>query len=186
MVNVRNKYYILLVVAISLLLLPPALTEDPSTKVSLTMDFNINGIANDNAEVDGNSIGVYYPGDIDNYYVCLEDNAYSSVFGIASSEIDYIQLSKPANYSIKISQNYTGNSFIIPVTIGSCNFIKSNMPSIKSSQFLGDYASFIARPVDMTYLILNYSVDIIGDFSQRGSFILTMRNNNSQLIMGLR
>ena len=181
----KNKHYALMLVIASsvLLLLPLAVTQPSSDTVTFMLDFNINGIENDIAEVDGNGVGIYYPGDIENPYVCLADD--TATFGIASSEINYISLSKPDNYTMQLSQNYTGNKFILPITRGGCNIIRNKMSAIASNQFLVPYASFIARR-SVTYLILNYSLDIVGDFSKKNDFILTLEKNNSQIIVRSR
>ncbi|MCX6818945.1 MAG: hypothetical protein NT129_03000 [Candidatus Aenigmarchaeota archaeon] len=179
----KNKE-ILLIISLSLFLLVPVVLMQPSShKVTMMLDFNINGIETDRAEVDGNGIGLYYQDNIENYYVCLEDTASSAVFGIASSgSLNYINLSKPGNYTMQLSQN-SGSKFILPVTKGSCNAIKNKMPGIASQQFFIPYASFIKRPNNVTYIVLNYSIDIVGAFSKRSDFILIMEKNNSQIIM---
>jgi len=182
----KDKNKLIIAVILLALLLPLAATQEPQRKVTLMLDFNINGIENDRAEVDGNGIGFYYPASIENYYVCLEDTNSLAAFGIASSgSLNYINLSKPGNYTMQLSQN-SGSKFILPVTRGSCNAIKNQMPGIASQQFFIPYASFIKRPNIVTYLVLNYSIDIVGAFSKRSDFILTMEKNNSQIIMGGR
>jgi hypothetical protein len=178
----RNKIIMLIIVISILLLLPVALMQPSSRKVTFMLDFNINGIENDYAEVDGYGVGLYYPEDIKNNYACLADS--SATFGIASSEMNYINLSKPGNYTMQLSRNYEGNKFILPVTKGGCDAIKNKMPSLASPQ--PAYASFVQRPNNVTYLVLIYSIDIIGDFSKKNDFILTMEKNNSQIILGSR
>lgn len=158
-----------------------AMTQ-PSRKVSFMLEFNINGIEYDSAEVDGNGEGIYYTDDIENHYACIEDAA--TAFGIAGSSADYINLSKPGNYSMKISQVYEGNRFIIPITT-KCDIISNGMPSVRSGLFDSPFSGFIARQNDFTHIILNYS-DVTGECSESGLFVLTMEKNNSQIIMEAR
>lgn len=176
----KNRYFLLPLV-LAFLAMPLAFTQP--VNVSFMLEFNIKGIENDFAEVDGNSVGTYYPADIENYYACIEDS--SAAFGIASgNSLDYLSLSKPGNYSIKLSQAYSGNKFIIPVTAGGCSAISNKMPAVDG--LAEKYASFIPRSTDITYIILEYSIDLVGDFYRSGPFILTMEKNNSQLIVGSR
>ena len=171
----RNKIVLIVVFAL-MILLPMAMTQ-PSRKVSFMLEFNINGIEYDSAEVDGNGEGIYYTDDIENHYACIEDTA--TAFGIAGRSADYINLSRPGNYSIKFSQEYEGNKFIIPLTT-SCETIRKGMLSVRSGVFDSPFAGFIARQNDFTHIILNYS-DVTGEFSKSGLFILTMEKNNSQI-----
>ena len=88
-------------------------------RVTFLLDFSINGTSEDTAYVDNRtSPGVYKPKDITNFFTCVEDTSMSGrpVFGIihAGSKLKYIRLDQGSSFVLRLSQEQSGNKFIIP------------------------------------------------------------------------
>ena len=153
------------------------------------MEFNISGSSNDQAEVDQQGVGIYYTNQIDNYYTCLEDPSltYTPTFGImfSGTELNYIQLSSGDSYAMRVSQYEPGNRFIIPITMTGCESILNKSEIVKSFGYLTQpFVSFIETldyPIQME---LSYpEIDIVGDFSKSGNFIISLEKNETQIII---
>ncbi len=158
-------------------------------EVSFSMEFNISGSSNDEAEIDSLGVGTYDSTDIDYYYACLKDESLSDTptFGLVFSgnELNYMQLSSGDSYEMKVNQYNEGNRFIIPVTTGGCGVIRNKMPIIKDRGLLTQpFVSSDEAGMHPAELTLSYpDVDIVGDFSKSGQFVLIFEKAEDQIIV---
>ncbi|MFH0832703.1 MAG: hypothetical protein V1900_03230, partial [Candidatus Aenigmatarchaeota archaeon] len=159
-------------------------TASCMNSIGLMFEFNISGNSNDAAEVDRNGAGYYAGAALDNYYVCMNDSSLTDVptFGIvfAGNTFDYINLTTGNSYKMKLSQKQPGNKFIIPVIKGGCNNIREKMPNVKTYGTSKPFSSFIAQAEYPIEVALTYDdIDIVGDFSKSGRFMLTFERNET-------
>lgn len=160
--------------------------------IAFTLEMNINGSASDTAEVDSLGNGVYTASNISNYYGCIQDSSISQTpaFGIVFSggTFDYINLSSNTtegnSFRIKMSQNLTGNKFIIPVTKTGCSVIKSKFETIRTLGYLPSaFVSFATTKNPLEVSISFPGIDLVGDFSKTGAFkILLEKNETDQVV----
>lgn len=160
--------------------------------VAFSLEMNINGPAGDTAEVDGRGVGVYTTSNISNYYGCIQDATISQtpVFGIVFSggSFDYVNLSanltEGNSFRIKMSQNLTGNRFIIPVTKNGCSVIKSKFETIRSLGYLPSaFVPFASGKNPLEISVSFPGIDLVGDFSKTGSFKVVLEKNETDQIV---
>ncbi|MCD6216047.1 MAG: hypothetical protein J7J92_03165, partial [Candidatus Aenigmarchaeota archaeon] len=100
--------------------------------VAFEMTYAI-GAKDDTITVSDNQIteGYYTSSNATKYYVSSYDPATDSIFGIVSAgnRFYYMDVSQgTSTYTLKMSQEVTGNKFVIPVTTGNSSVIADNMP----------------------------------------------------------
>ncbi len=120
------------------------------------------------------------------YYVCIHDSSLANdpTFGIvfAGNRLHYLNAS---NQRIELSQYQTGNKFIIPITKGSCSVIRGK----PVNEFLASpFSSFVPTGKYPLEIVLSYPIDLVGNFSESGSFVIDMEKRlsggSAQIIIG--
>ena len=160
--------------------------------ISFALEMNINGSSGDTAEVDGLGSGVYTASNISNYYGCIQDSSISQTpaFGVVFSggRFDYINLSSNTtegnSFRIKMSQNLTGNKFIIPATKTGCSVINSKFETIRTLGYMPSaFVPFTTKNNPLEVYISFPGIDLVGDFSKTGAFkILLEKNETDQIV----
>ncbi len=152
-------------------------------RVTFLLDFSINGTSEDTAYVDNRtSPGVYRPKEITNFFACVEDTSMSGspVFGIihAGSRLKYIRLDQGSSFVLRLSQEQSGNKFIIPVTGGGCNAIRSKFPIVLP------LTPFVlpTNLLNIMEMIISYPFDISGDYEKTGKFQIVLEKNDTRII----
>jgi hypothetical protein len=145
-------------------------------RVKFSLEFNLS--ENQQAE----PIGFQSAGN----YACVHDSSMENdpTFGIvfAGSRFDYVNVT---SQRIELSQYQSGNRFIIPITKGSCSIVRDKPVNEVLASPFSSFATMGTYPVE---LILSYPIDIVGDFSRSGAFIMNLEKNEtdgkSQIIIG--
>jgi len=120
------------------------------------------------------------------HYTCVHDSSLENdpTFGIlfAGKRFNYVN---STGQKIELSQYQSGNRFIIPITRGSCSVIREKPAKEFLASPFSSFAPMQSYPIE---LILSYPIDIVGDFSRSGSFIINLERNEtagrSQIIIG--
>ncbi len=156
-----------------------------NAKVTLLLEFNLSGNANDTALVDNyTAIGQYVPRNLLNYYACLHDVSLpnSPTFGIifAGSSLNYINLSSGNSFVLRVSQDIPGNKFILPVTSGNCTVFNTRLAQIAQFGTLLQPFVIASETINAIELALSYpAIDIIGGFERTGPFTLVIEKNET-------
>ncbi|MBI5347013.1 MAG: hypothetical protein HZB66_00185 [Candidatus Aenigmarchaeota archaeon] len=152
-------------------------------EITFVLELNISGTEDDVFRTSaGTGDAFFISGETTQYYICVEDAAIEKipVFGIVFSGDDFSTLNISSR-KMQMSQYQAGNMFIMPVTYGGCSAIQRKIDLIKNNRFLTQpYAWFN----DNTYpleISLDYPVNIRGEESLKGSFILTLEKNGSTI-----
>lgn len=160
-------------------------------KVSFSLEFNMSDSQNDHAEVDNRTPGLYRPHQLANYYACIEDTSLSNspAFGLVFSgrTLNYINLTAGNSYMMKMSQHQAGNKFIIPITRDGCTAIRNKMNIVQAfgvmTQPFYSSGTTTGSPIEVA---LSYpDIDIIGNISKSGTFIVNIEKNESNGVLQL-
>lgn len=160
--------------------------------VAFTLELNINGSANDTAEVDSLPAGFYTAGSITNYYGCVQDTNISSspAFGLVFSgkSLDYINLTANTtegnSFRVTLSQNLTGNRFVIPATQTGCAVISNRFSDIASLGYMPSaFVKFTEGRNRLEVSLPLHGIDLVGDFSKRGAMRIALEKNETDQIV---
>jgi len=145
-------------------------------RIAVSLEFTIS--ENQEAEPEG----FYNTG----HYACIHDSSLENqpTFGIifAGNRLNH---TNATSQRIELSQYQSGNKFIIPITKGSCSVIRDKPVKEFVASPFSSFATMKSYPIE---LILSYPIDIVGDFSRSGTFIINLEKNEtagkSQIIIG--
>ena len=179
------------IAAFALLFVPIiADTYSSSYNISMELTFNVSGM-NYNAYADGQALNATYnSSNISQYYSCF-NNSQNFTTGIVftGSNFGYIDLvNKTDNYTVRLSQQVSGNGFVIPITQGGCDAIDAKL-NASPSYINGPFKSFLPEDAYMFSMFLRYpGVDIVNASSSeiiRGRFVVQKNEtgNVTQIII---
>ncbi|MBI4896075.1 MAG: hypothetical protein HY832_00820 [Candidatus Aenigmarchaeota archaeon] len=160
--------------------------------ITVILELNISGTANDQGYVDTQGVGFYHKADVTNHYLCVEDASLTNTptFGLvfSGSNLLSLNLTTTPAYHMELTQYEQDNRFLIAATKGSCTTIRDRMSLIQTFSFLTQpFASFATQHFYPVQLIVSYPfVDLVGDFDKSGifTFIVTKNETNqNQLVI---
>src|SRR3989338_3572324 len=154
------------------------------TTVTFMLNFNISGVANDVASVDGKTFGFYRPLELNKFFTCVQDAGIASTptFGIVSSgqQLNYIELqNSSSSFVLRVSQFQQDNKFLVPVTTGGCANIGNKLPLNSLTPFVPT-----GEVIDAVEMFLSYPfTDIVGNYEKSGRLTLVLDKNDTNQIV---
>ncbi|MCD6381932.1 MAG: right-handed parallel beta-helix repeat-containing protein, partial [Candidatus Aenigmarchaeota archaeon] len=154
-------------------------------KVTVEMDFDINGISGDTGMVGEEGMGVYSKSQLSKYYTCSYDSveggqpAAAMIF--TGSKFDSASLSQDTENKMKISQYYEGNHLIIALVNGSCSAISNSYGSIGSIAYTPLSSIEFKHKYPVLVKLKYPSVDIVGNLTLgEGTHTLVFEKEKSE------